>query len=169
MWMSILEAIASATTVALIIIATRWLSGATGDPLPKIVGGSRLYKIKWQWRAVGLGGAPFYAALAFEARHELTSIFGWAVLIFLSALALSGLWLASGSVTTNQDGITRTTLCYSRSLRWNEITGVRLLKKDGEAIELRAGSKKLIVDSRIGAFHHLQKEIEDRTISLNRL
>ena len=36
-------------------------------------------------------------------------------------------------------------------------------KKRGEAIELRAGSEKIIIDSRFVAFQHLLNEIEDHT------
>jgi hypothetical protein len=74
-----------------------------------------------------------------------------------------GIWIASGSVTTNQIGITKKGLLHSRAFTWGEITEIRLRKKQGGAIEVRAGSQKLIIDSRIIAFHHLLSEIEGYT------
>jgi hypothetical protein len=71
--------------------------------------------------------------------------------------------MASGSVRTNRTGITKKVLWHSRSLRWNEITEVLLRKKDIGAIELRAGSRKLIIESRFNAFQHLLNEIKDQT------
>ena len=79
------------------------------------------------------------------------------------AFVAAGIWLARGSVTTDQNGITKRGLWYSRSFQWKEITEVRLHKKQGGAIELRFGARKLIIDSRFDAFQHLLNEIEDRT------
>ena len=53
-----------------------------------------------------------------------------------------GVWLASGSVSTTQTSITKRVLWRSLSFRWDQITEVRLHKKDGGAIELRGRSTK---------------------------
>lgn len=74
-----------------------------------------------------------------------------------------GLWLAVGSVTINQIGITKSFPWYPRSFKWKDITEIRLHKKQGGAIELRSGPQKLIVDFRFNAFHNLLNEIKDRT------
>jgi hypothetical protein len=85
-------------------------------------------------------------------------------IIALSATFVTiGLWLASGSVSTNQSGITKRVLWRSHTFQWGDITEIRLHKKQGGAIELRAGPRKLVIDSRFIAFQHLLNEIEDQT------
>jgi hypothetical protein len=73
--------------------------------------------------------------------------------LFLLAFGPLGLWFGTGVVTSDQNGITKRFLWHSVSLRWNEITEVRLHKKDDGAIELRGNLRKLIVDSRFVAAH----------------
>jgi hypothetical protein len=154
--------ILQAVTVALIVVATRWLFGAKGATLPRIRDGTKVYGIKWQWRAVGLAGGAFWVVVLFWSWHDLRHSDG--VLIAITAtFVIIGLWLGSGSVSTNQAGITKRVLWRSRSFHWGDITEIRLHKKQGEAIELRAGPQKLVVDSRFVAFEHLLNEIEDHT------
>lgn len=47
------------------------------------------------------------------------------------AFFTAGLRLASGSVSTDQSGITKSSLWYSRSFQWKEITEIRLHRKKG--------------------------------------
>ena len=87
-----------------------------------------------------------------------------AVMVSIAVVvSLGSLWLASGSVSTNASGITQKVLWRSRFFRWSDITEVRMHKKRGEANELRAGSEKIVIDSRFVAFQHLLNEIEDHT------
>jgi hypothetical protein len=81
----------------------------------------------------------------------------------LPKLAIGGLWLASGLVTTDSVGIKKQMLCRSCSLRWDEITEIRLLSKDIGAIDLPAGSRKLIIESRFLGFQYLLDEIRSYT------
>ena len=79
-------------------------------------------------------------------------------------MALLGLWMAIGvSVTTDEIGITRKNLWHSTLIRWDDITEIRLHKRDGGAIELRAGAQKLIIDVRFMARQHLLNEIVAHT------
>jgi hypothetical protein len=149
-------------TVALIIIATRWLMRAKGAQLPRTRNGTSVYSIKWQWRAVGLAGVIFSIIVSIESWHDLHRP-DWGMIAISVVFVTIGLWMASGSVRTNRTGITKKVLWHSRSLRWNEITEVLLRKKDIGAIELRAGSRKLIIESRFNAFQHLLNEIKDQT------
>ena len=89
--------------------------------------------------------------------------FDWELVGIAGIFFLLGLWLASGSVSTTQTSITKRILWRSLSFRWDQVTEVRLHKRDGGAIELRAGTRKLIVDSRFVAFEHLLNEIQNRT------
>ena len=150
-------------TVALIVIATRWLFGAKGRQVPKIRDGASVYGIKWQWRAVGLAGGIFWVAVSIWSSHDLHSRPDGVLIAITVVFVTIGLWLASGSVTTNHTGITKKALWRSCSFHWGDITEIRLHKKQGGAIELRAGSQKLVIDSRFDAFQHLLNEIEDRT------
>lgn len=79
------------------------------------------------------------------------------------AFVAMAIWLAVGSVITDQNGITKKWLWYSRSFQWKQITEIRLHSKYGGAIELRSGSGKLVIDSRVNAFQHLLNEIISRT------
>jgi hypothetical protein len=159
---SSLSFVGSIATVALTAIAIRWVLGAKGAKLPKIQDGTSVYGIKWQWRGFGASGAAFSLVLLIWSWHDLhrpDGVLTVASLIFITI----GIWLASGSVRTDRIGITKRALWRSRSLRWDEVTEVRLHKKQGGAIEVRAGSRKLIIDSRFVAFQHLLNEIEAHT------
>jgi hypothetical protein len=140
---SLLRFVGQVATVALTVTAIHWLRTAKGSPLPRTrADGTSVYGIKSQWKAVGLISGMFAGVLAAMSSHHLDSIGGWVSIIFFVALALSGLWLASGSVSTDPVGIKKTLLWRSHSLRWDEMTEIRLLSKDIGAIDLRAGSRK---------------------------
>ncbi len=160
---SLLSVIGSIATVALIAVATRWLSGARGSQLPKTRDGASVYGIKWQWRAVGLLGAVFWVIVSIWSWHDQHARPDGVLLGITVVFVVAGLWLASGSITTNQTGITKKGLWHSLSFQWKDITEVRLHKKQGGAIELRSGPQKLVIDSRFDAFQHLLNEIEDHT------
>jgi hypothetical protein len=160
---SFLSVVGSITTVALIVIATRWLSGAKGSQVPRTREGTSVYEIKWQWRAVGFAGAVFWVVVLTWSWHDLHSRPDGLLIAITVAFVAIGLWLASGSVSTNRVGITKRVLWGSRSFQWGDITEIRLHEKQGGAIELRAGPQKLVIDSRFVAFEHLLKEIKDHT------
>jgi hypothetical protein len=160
---ALLSIVGSIATVALITIATRWVLNAKGTPLPKTRDGVNVYGLKGQWRALGIVGNIFWLVLfmwAWWDRHSRPD----GVLIGLTvAFVAAGTWLAIGSVITDQNGITKKWLWYSRSLQWKQITEIRLHPKQGGAIELRAGTRKLVIDFRLNAFQYLLKEIRSRT------
>jgi len=155
--------IAQIATVALIVVASRWLFRAGGAETPRIRGNTRIYPIKWQWRAVGFMSGIFCGVLAVESLRDLSSTANWVALILLALLALSGLLLGIGSITTDESGITKNTLGHSSSLRWGDITEIKCHKKQGGAIEIRAGSRKLIADSRFIAAKFLLEEITEKS------
>jgi len=159
---SVFSILGSVATVALIVIATRWVSAAKGAALPISSNGTNLYRIKWQWTAVGCAGTFFCIVLSIWSWHDLHSP-DWTLIISSMVLALMSLWLGSGAVTTNQSGITKSVIWHSRSFRWDDITEIRLHKNDGGAIDLRAGRQKLIIDVRFVARQHLLTEIIART------
>jgi hypothetical protein len=160
---SFVSIIGSIATVALIAFATRWLTLAKGSPLPKTRDGVNVYRIKLPWRVVGLGGGAFWVVFLIWSWSEQPSRPDGVLIGITISFVGAGLWLASGSVTTNQLGITKKGLWKSDSLQWKDITHVRLQKKQGGAIELCSGARKVIVDSRFDAYQHLLREIEDRT------
>ncbi len=161
---SVSSIIGQAVTVALIVVATRWVVGAKGAQLPRIRAGTSIYGIKWQYRAVGLAGGLFSAVIALKVPYDLATVASWVSLIALSAVTLLGLWMAIGrSVATDQGGITKKDLWHTNSVRWDDISEIRLHKEDGGAIELRAGHQKLIIDVRFVARQHLLAEIVAHT------
>jgi hypothetical protein len=160
--MDALRFFSQAATVALIAAATRWLFKAKTSSLPAEQDGSNVYAINRKWRALAAGTVVFWTAVlvwSWLDEHRLDRT----VLVLGAIFLVAGLWLSSGSVITDSSGITRRGLLRSRSFRWNQITEIRLHRRQGGAIELRAGSEKLVADFRLAGFDHLLKEIEDRT------
>lgn len=158
-----LELIKGVVTVALTVYAIRWLSRAKGPPSPKIRGDVAVYAIKWQLRVVAYAGAALSFGLGAANLRDDLARRGWIVEMFLLAFGILALWFGTGNVTSDQNGITKRFLWHSVSLRWDEITEVRLHKRDGGAIELRGNLRKLIVDSRFVAPTYLRQEIARRT------
>jgi hypothetical protein len=154
--------VSSAVSIALIVALTRWLFSSKGAPLPTVRDGSSLYQIKWQLRAFSVVVVLFWSAVLLWSWHDLHHL-DKVLVAMVVVFVLGSLWLASGSVSTNASGITKKVFWRSRFFRWSDITEVRMHKKRGEAIELRAGSEKIIIDSRFVAFQHLLNEIEDHT------
>ncbi len=104
----------------------------------------------------------FWSGVVIWSWHDL--LHPDTVLISMAvAFILESFWLASGSVSTNANGITKRVLWRSHFLRWADITEVRMHKKRGDAIELRAGSQIIMIDSRFAAFQHLLNEVERHT------
>jgi hypothetical protein len=159
---SLVKFIGQVATVILIVVATRWIYSAKGADFPRSHDGVSVYGIKWQWRAISFAGGAFWAALSVWSSHDRRSPY-WIFIIISLVFVSMGLWIASGAVTTDQRGITKKVLWYSQSYRWGDITELRLHTKQGGAIELRAGPRKLIIDSRFIAFRHLLNEIEGQT------
>jgi hypothetical protein len=155
--------VSSIATVTLITVATRWIATAKGSDLPEIRDGINSYRIKWQWRAVGFIGGFFWIAIWILASRESHSRPSGVLIGFTLAFTAACLSITTGSVTTNQTGITKKGLWRNYYLHWKEITEIRLHKKQGGAIELRAGAQKLVIDSRLNAFQHLLNEIKDHT------
>ena len=159
---SFLSVLCSAATVAVIVVATRWMVGVKGAQLPKSKNGTNVYGIKWHIRALALAAAILSVAFSVWSQQEQHHV-GWELVVMTIVFFLLGVWLASGSVSTTQTSITKRVLWRSLCFRWDQVTEVRLHKRDGGAIELRAGPRKLIVDSRFVASEHLLSEIRSRT------
>jgi hypothetical protein len=159
---SLVKFIGQVATVTLIVVAIRWIYGAKGADFPKSHDGVSVYGIKWPWRAIGFAGGTFWIVLSIWSSHDRRSPY-WAFIIISLVFVSMGLWIASGVVLTDQSGITKKVFWYSQSFRWGDITELRLHTKQGGAIELRAGPRKIVIDSRFIAFRHLLDEIESQT------
>jgi hypothetical protein len=159
----LLDVLKGAATVALIAFAVRWLTTAKGSDSPKIRGEAAVYGIRWPVRAVAYAAAVLCLVLAFIDLREDFSDGRWPVNVLFAALALGAAWFGTGVVTSDQKAISKRFLWHSSSLKWEEISEVRLHKRDGGAIELRGNGRKLIVDSRFVAPAHLRREIEQHT------
>ncbi len=159
----LIDVVVGATTVALIATATRWLFNAKGAQNPTSRNGANVYGLKWQIRAVSYIAAVFLLFVSIEGLRQDSHSTRWTIDLLLIGLAIGSFWFGSGVVVTDQTGITKTSLWKSQQLRWDEISQVQVHKRDAGAIELRARSRKLIVDSRFVAAAFLLREIEDRT------
>ena len=163
MMKNILALVVQAVTIALIIFASRWLFSARGSDTPKVRGNRRVYTIKWQWQAVGSAGVVLGAFGGIESVRDLSSAPRIVSVVILLTVMLCGLWISIGTLTTDQDRITKSALGFSRSLRWKDLTEIRYHRAKGGAIEIRAGLKKIVVDSRFNATKFLLDEIIART------
>lgn len=159
----LLDVVKGVATVALIAFATRWVTTDKGSDSPEINGGVAIYRIRWPIRAAAYTATVLLLLLAFA---DLSADFAgrrWLIPLFLVTLALGAIWFGTGVVTSDETAISKRFLWLSSSLRWDEISEIRLHKRDGGAIELRGNGKKLIVDSRFVARVHLRRAIEQRT------
>ena len=157
------EVIVGAAIVALIATATRWLFNAKGDQKPTFRNGAHVYGLKWQIRMVSYAAAVLFLLLGIEGVRQDLGSARWTIDFLFAGAAVACLWFGSGVVLTDQNGITKKSLWKSQVLRWEEISQVQVHKRDAGAIELLAGSRRLIVDSRFVAPASLLREIEDRT------
>jgi hypothetical protein len=122
-----------------------------------------VYSIKWSIRAVAYAAALLCLVLAVADLRASLSGGRWGFNVLFATLALGAAWFGTGVVTSDQNGVSKRFLWRSYSLRWEDISEVRLHRRDGGAIELRGSGKKLIVDSRFIAPVHLRHQIEQRT------
>lgn len=159
----LLDVVKGVATVALIAFATRWVTMEKGSDSPKIKGAVAIYRIRWPVRAAAYTAAVLSLVFAFaDLRADLAG-HRWIVPLLFVTLALGAVWFGTGVVTSDETAISKRFLWRSSSLRWDEISEVRLHKRDGGAIELRGNGKNLIVDSRFVAQVHLRRAIEQRT------
>ena len=162
--MDSLELVKGVATVAAIAYAIRWANNRKAGPQsPKIHGDVKVYGIRWPLRVGAYLFAVLFFGLAAADFREEFARGHWLMDLLLLAIGLLGLWFGTGVVTSDQNGITKRFLWHSVSLQWNEITEVRLHKRDGGAIELRGHLRKLIVDSRFVAPMYLENEIAQKT------
>lgn len=159
-WLDVVKGVA---TVALIAFATRWLTLDKGSDLPKIKGTVAIYRMRWPVRAAGYTAAALFLVIAVAEMRAQSGGHRWPVTLLFVILAMGAVWFGTGVVTSDDTAISKRFLWRSSSLRWEEISEIRLHKRDGGAIELRGIGKNLIVDSRFVARVHLRREIEQRT------
>lgn len=86
----------------------------------------------------------------------------WLLTIVFGSLALFGIWLRTGSIETDQTGITKTVFWHKKTLKWEEITDVWLLPNN-QGIKLNAAARQLIVDMRFIGRAQLLDEISQFT------
>lgn len=159
----LLDVVRGVATVALIAFATRWVTMDKGSDSPKTKGAQAIYPIRWLIRAAAYTAAVLCLVFAFaDVRSDLAGR-RWPVALLFVTLALGSVWFGTGAVTSDETAISKRFLWHSSSLRWEEISEIRLHKRDGGAIELRGNGKNLIVDSRFIARARLRHEIEQRT------
>jgi multisubunit Na+/H+ antiporter MnhB subunit len=73
------DVVVGAATVALIAIATRWLSDAKGAASPTPRNGANFYRLKWQIRAVSYLAAAFFLFLSIVAFRRDATISEWTI------------------------------------------------------------------------------------------
>jgi hypothetical protein len=159
----LLDIVKGVATVALIAFATRWVTMDKGSDSPKIKGAVAIYRIRWPVRAAAYTAAVLSLVIAFANLSPHLAGHRWLVHLLFVTLAAGAVWFGTGVVTSDETAISKRLLWHSSSLRWDEISEIRLQRRDGGAIELRGNGKNLIVDSRFVARAHLLRAIEQRT------
>ena len=159
----LLDAVKGVATVALIAFATRWVTLDKGSDSPEIKGTVAIYRMRWPVRAAGYTAAVLCLVFAIADLRGGLAGRHWPVAILFVTLALGAVWFGTGVVTLDETEISKRLLWHSSSIRWEEISEIRLHKRDGGAIELRGNGKNLIVDSRFVAPVYLRREVEQRT------
>jgi hypothetical protein len=148
--------------VAAVVFAARWLLNANATQFPQTRGNTHIYGIKWQMRVIGCTGSLVFLVIIIAFRHDWVIGGGrWLVWIPISLIFL-GVGIATGSVATDENGITKKTVGFSRSIRWGEITEIRFHPKQSH-LEVFAGPRKLSIDLRFVAIQKLLDEIATRT------
>jgi hypothetical protein len=147
--------------VALVVYLTRWLSTVKGSDVPYIQAGRSTYRVKWQIRGLGYATAAFCSLLAFKFNEDWSIPRRIIFPILFWLLAFAGLWLASGAIIIDDRRVTKRVFGISRSLNWDQIEDVRIVKKRG-LIEVCGGHRRLTVDARMNATDHLLNEIRRR-------
>ncbi len=148
--------------VATVVFAVRLLLNAKGTQLPRTRGNAYIYGVKCQMRAIGSMGSLVFLSILVAFRHEWTDGSGhWLVWIPV-ALIFLGLGIATGSVTTDENGITKKTFGLSRSVRWEEITEIRFYTEQSY-LEVFASPRKISIDLRFVAIQNLLDQIVART------
>ncbi len=147
-----------AATVAVIVVLTRWLLAAGQGEAPRIFQDSRMYGVRRRLQIAGFGAAAVFTILAFAFRREFASRRGIGLIMIPIGFVLLGAWLATGSVITNDQGITKKALFGSRSINWKRISGVCLYERQ-RYIEVRAGDEKFSIDLRFVAQPDLLDQI----------
>jgi hypothetical protein len=157
-----LEGLAGIIAVALTVFVTRWLLRSDGSELPRTRGDVNVYPVNWRIRLMGICVACVCAAMLVGFRSEYRSGNAWVIAIPACFIVGGILFAFGGEVTTDNSGITKTALFGSHTFRWDEITAVRVYKRQGY-IELEAGARKVSVDARFVARQRLLQDILERT------
>ena len=148
--------------VVLIVAVTRWLLDGKGVKTRKTIDSTHVYGVKRRVKITGFAGAGLFALLLVAFLRESFSPRGlWLDAIPLFFILL-GIWLAIGSVTTNESGIAKKTLWSTRALQWNEVSAIRFYERQNY-IELRGKNRKLTVDVRFIALKQLLDDIVSHT------
>lgn len=148
--------------VTAVVFVVRWLLNAKETQFPQIRGNTHIYGIKWQMRVIGCTGSLVFLVIIIAFRHDWAIGSGrWLVWIPI-ALIFLGVGIATGSVATDENGITKKTFGFSRSIRWVEITEIRFHPKQNY-LEVFASPRKLSIDLRFVAIQKLLDEVATRT------
>lgn len=147
-----------ATTVAVIVVLTRWLLGEGQREQPRVFQDLRVYGVRRRLQIAGYGAVAVFAILAIAFHNEFTSRGGLWLLMIPIGFGLLGIWVATGLVITNDREITKKGFFVSRSIAWERISGVCLYERQ-RYIEVRAENEKLSIDRRFVAHQDLLDEI----------
>ncbi len=148
----------SVATVSLIVGATYWLLRTPPGESPKTIQDLHVYGIRNRVRFAGFGVAGLFIVFTFVFRRDLSQPGDrWLVTIPIVFILL-GIWLATGSVATNSQGITKKTLWASRTIAWVDISGVCFYERQ-KYIEVRTARQKISIDLRFEALTSLLDEI----------
>lgn len=97
----VVDVIAGAASVALIVFATRWMSGRAAAEQPKHSPAGTIYRMRLRIRVVSYAAAALFVPIAVfavrDGRRVAAALFG--------GFALLAIWFGTGELLTNAAGI----------------------------------------------------------------
>ena len=157
------EFIIQTLVVASIVGAVDWVLTTDRKSAPTVRGERTLYTVSRRIHVTTLISAAICAVLAVSYYQNGNSVKEWLLTCVFGSFAVLGVYISTGSVTTDKNGVTKKVFWHTTGMKWTEITEVLLLQRDGGAIRLKAGTRKLTVDMRFVGRDHLLEEITSFT------
>src|SRR5262245_62020055 len=131
------EFIIQTLVVASIVGAVDWVLTADRSAAPTVRGERTIYEVRRRIHVATLISAAVSAAIAVSNYQDLNSIEDWLLTLVFGGFAILGVCYATGSITTDKNGVTKRVFWHRNALSWAEITEVWLLSGDGGAIRVK--------------------------------
>jgi hypothetical protein len=157
------EFIIETLLVASIVAAVDWVLSVRDRKAAPVLRGERtVYRVSRRIHVAALSSAVICAVLAVSYYENRNSIKEWALTIVFGSFAILGVWVSTGSVTTDRKGLTKKLFWHKSTMNWAEITEVLILPRD-QGVRLNADGRQITVDMRFVGRAQLLEEVSNFT------